>query len=422
MSALDLDSLRGRWAEQGRAIDAGVRVDAASLRASLDKRTRSARRGQLAAVGLQMLGDGALLLALAAYALARLDQPQWLLMALGFAAPLFAHFAAGLTQLRLLKSLDVAGPVADALATMAQLRSLRLRLARMIVVLCVLLWWPMLMLLVDALSGVDLLDHLHWSVVWGNVIAGVVFAPLAWWLLRWLGRRYGDRAGLRGFLDETAGRGWLTLRDGLVAGERLDAATDERELAAALPRPLPAAALAPLRALRLRLWLVIVAAALAMVAIGAFNALHGGQWQFIAPGVLLNLVIVAQLAFSIENRTKLARAAGGDAAALGTVLATIAAQREALARTTLAFAPLWGPALAQVLAGCTGHDLTTGLAPSLLVAMLGVQVITSAALLFAAWCRPQSWPARLVAIAALGVPTAARQARKAVDQELTPSH
>jgi hypothetical protein len=417
MSALDLDSLRGRWAEQGRAIDAGMRIDGAAMRAALDRRTQSARRRQLLVVGLQMAGDGALLAALVIYMLARLDQPAWLLMATGFAAPLVAHFAAGLTQWRLLRALDLAGPVPAALATMATLRTLRLRLARMIVVLGVLLWWPMLLLLVNALSGVDLLRWLHWSVLWGNVIAGVVFVPLAWALMRWLGRRYGERPGLRGFLDETAGQGWMRLRDDLVTSGRLAAVGDE-DLAAALPRPLPAAAIVPLRALRRRLGWVVAGAALAMLAIGGFNMLHGGEWQFIAPGILLNLVVVAQLAFSIENRVALARCVRdglADADALAAVLPAIARQRRRLARVTLALAPLWLPALAQVLAAAfAGRDLAGGLAPPLLAAAVGVLAGVSAALLFAAWRRTAAWPVRLVAAAALGVPAAADRARSAL--------
>lgn len=408
MKDLDLDALRGRWAGQGRALEAGLHVDAAALRVAIARRTRTGRRRQIGAVAARLVADGLLLVVLAVYASARLAEPHWLLMAIGVAAPVVAHFAAGFAQLRELHALDVTGPVPAAMAALARLRALRLRLARMIVVLSLLLWWPMLMLLADGLLGIDLFDVVHPSVVWTNVLAGAVFAPLAGGLLRWIGRRYGARPGMRAILDDTAGRGWVRLRDALQAG------ADGEGPEPASPRPVPAAAHAPLRRLHLRLWQVIAAAALAMLALGLFNAIHGGQPTAIVPGVLLNLVVVAQLAFSISNRAALA-AAAVDADRLAPLLARLAAQRAALARTTLATAPLWLPALLQVLAkGLAGVDPAAAMPAGAGLVMLAGATALSVALLVAAARAPTRWPRRLVAIAAFGLTALADDARRRV--------
>ena len=407
---LDLDSLRGRWAAQGRAIDAGLGFDADAVRRQLLGQRRHARVRHGVGLGLALAFDAALLAALAWFGWAHRGEPTWWLMALALAAPLVAHVVAGVQQLRWLRTLDLAGPVPDALATMARLRDLRLRLSRLIVVLSVVLWWPMLLVALHALTGIDPLRWLHGSVLVGSVLGGVLFAGAGWALMAWLGRRYGARAGMRAFLDDVAGTGWRRLRDGIVAGERFEA-----RLAAggeeAVPSPPPASARPALAALRRRLWLGILGGAAGVLAIAVFNATHGGQAQYIVPGVLVNLLFVAQMAFSIENRAALARSRD-DRRRLQAVLLRIADQREALARWTLALSPVWVPAALQVLAKVmAGIDLQA-LTSFSLVSLAYLFVVP--ALLAVLRRNRIRWPARWLARMAFGVPARARAAEAAV--------
>ena len=100
--------------------------------------------------------------------------------------------------------------------------------------------------------------------------------------------------------------------------------------------PLSVEAVVALRSLRRRIVAGIVLAAVAMLAIGLFNAAHGGQWQFLLPGIVLNLVCVVQLVAGIPTLGWIARIETRTPGhGLGAELSRLIALRARVARATL---------------------------------------------------------------------------------------
>ena len=301
--SMELDSLRERWQDSGRRAEAALVFDAGAVRAALAKRTQRAFRWHSAWL-VAGIGMGALVAALlAVFALRNLGDWRYALMSGGLLALVVAELVVDLRQLLTLRALSPDAPLLQVRGTLDALRARRVAMAKWIALTALLLWWPALLVLFKALTGVDGLRFVPASVLWTNLAIGVVAIPLGLALSAWLSRRYGGSAGYRRFQIEAAGDSWKRAEDAFAAREAFEQALADGTLAPdPAPVPLPAALAAPLRALRLRLNAGIALYSALMVATGIFNAMHGGQLWPIVGGVLVNLLWVSQLVGSILHR------------------------------------------------------------------------------------------------------------------------
>jgi len=364
MSTSDLDVLRGRWTAASRRVDQHLQLNVAAMRTALSERTERAFRRHSRWLLAALVGGGATVLALTAFIVAQRHDALYVVCAVPLLALLLTEFIVDLRQWRTLARLDFTTPVLTLLATLDTLRARRLRITKCIFLTSVLLWWPAIAVLLRGLFGADLLRGVDPSVWWVSLAVGVLFIPLGGAIAHLVSRRFGTRPGFQRFLDEVAGNSWSRAQrefDAHVQFERdVESGDLDRVAAAARPRgTLPPMLVAPLRSLRWRIVAGIVLCVGAMLAIGLFNAMHGGQWQFIVPGIVLNLVCVAQLVPGILALSWTARLDyGAPGIDLVAALSGRLALRARVARATLIGTPLIAVLLAQVLMRATlGVDL-----------------------------------------------------------------
>lgn len=308
MNPLDFDTLRGRWADQGRALDQRLHLDLAAVRAQLDRRTASAfrrHRGWLL-VGLAIAIP--LSLGLLVFIASHWGQWAWLLMAGALLALAIGECVVGLLEWRALRALDLSLPAIELQQRLDRLQLRRQRQTRLLLSCSVLLWLPLLAVLLKGLFGGDLLRGLHASVWWVNLGLGVVFIPLSLGAAAWWRRRF--EAGAR---TASAGDGdsWARARAELDARLAFESDAERDPENALQSHTFPEDLRADIATLRRRLLLGILACAAGLIAIGLFNAAHGGLPQFIVPGVLMNLWLVSQMAPSIQLRLALNPLPGG---------------------------------------------------------------------------------------------------------------
>lgn len=349
MKTLDLDSLRGRWAEQGRQLDQSLEMDVAAVRAALTRRTVSAFRRHAAwlLVGLGCaLGILALLLVFVA---AHWGQWSWMLLGLSLVPLALSEAVVDALEWQGLRRIDFDMPVSALKDRLDRLQSLRMRQVRAFFACSLLLWLPMVMVAFKGLFGADLLRALHPSVLWVNVALGLVFIPLSLGVTAWVSRRFAGTAGLRRYRDDVAGDSWARARAELETRDEFDYLAQDDAANALRSHDVPAELRPDLARLRRRLLLGILTCAAGMVAIGLFNAVQGGRAQFLVPGVLLNLAVAAQMAAGIQLRLSLSLKAGGLPALRERFAAALALRRRFAVAGVVAL-PLVLTALAQVLA------------------------------------------------------------------------
>jgi hypothetical protein len=373
MSAPDLDVLRARWGAINRTVDSHLRTDAEALRRVLVGRRAHAFRRQAWALLAALCGVAPVVLALLVFVIAYRHD----LLYVGSALPILGLATAELVVVwklwRGFAHIDLGQPIATVQQQLDRLRALRLTVTRWIVLASVLLWWPAIAILLRGLFGADLLRGLAASVWWINTAVGLAFIVIAQGIIVAIRRRYGDRPGFQHLLDDLAGGGYARARRALRAAGSLEQALDDGDADAlrarvAAHRGPPPALVAGLRALRWRLGFAIGASVLAMIGVGAFNATHGGQWQLLGPGILLNLVAVS---FLVPNVLHLNLLGTLDYAAepsrIRSDLNDIAQLRERIASVQLVAAPALLLALVQVLGA-----LLAGADPATRVGAAGV--------------------------------------------------
>jgi len=308
MNPLDLDTLRDRWAEQGRALDQRLYLDLAAVRAQLDRRTVSAfrrHRGWLIA-GLALAIP--MSLGLLVFIASHWGQWAWLLMAGALLAMALGEVMVGLSEWLALRRLDLGAPSIELQQRLDRLQWRRQRQTRLLLSCSVLLWLPLLAVLLKGLFGGDLLIGLHASVWWVNLGVGVAFIPLSLGAAAWWRRRF--EAGAR---TASAGDGdsWTRARAELDARLAFESDAERDPESAMQSHTFPEDLHTDIATLRRRLLIGILACAAGLIAIGLFNAAHGGLPQFIVPGVLINLWLVSQMAPSIQLRLALNPLPGG---------------------------------------------------------------------------------------------------------------
>lgn len=308
MNPLDFDTLRGRWAEQGRALDQRLHLDLAAVRAQLDRRTASAfrrHRGWLIA-GLALAIP--MSLGLLVFIASHWGQWAWVLMAGALLALALGEVVVGLSEWLALRRLDLCAPSVELQQRLDRLQSRRQRQTRLLLSCSVLLWLPLLAVLLKGLFGGDLLRGLPASVWWVNLGVGLGFVLLSLGAAaRWC-RRFATKTRSASAGD---GDSWTRARVELDARLAFDLDAERDPENALRSHSLPEALRVDIAALRRRLLLGILTCAAGLIAIGLFNATHGGLPQFIVPGVLINLWLVSQMAPSIQLRLALNPVPGG---------------------------------------------------------------------------------------------------------------
>ncbi|MGH8106968.1 MAG: hypothetical protein ACREO2_11655, partial [Arenimonas sp.] len=271
--------------------------------------------------------------------------------------------------------------------TLDRVRDRRLRMTKWVFLTAILLWWPMIFVAFRGLFGVDLLPFFHPSFHMLNTVLGLVCIPVIYWVMRFVSRRYAKSPGFKNFLEETAGKSWSHARKQLDARQRFEDEVATHGDARALQRHeknslLSPAANASLRVLKKHVLVSIFFYGALILLIGLFNAQHGGQWQFIAPGILLNLFFVAHMVSGITHRIALTRLdLGIPSEEVCKDLVHQTDMRLAFARAVLAMTPIVGTALLQVFTEVLfGFDLIEQAPVYLLFGIIPVLVLTAAAI------------------------------------------
>lgn len=355
MNATDLDSLRGRWARASKRLDANLHLDVAAMRAGLAARTQRSVRFQFPCLAFELLLDLTLVGALVVFIVTHGRDPLYLASGLTLLAFPLTGMVLATMQWRTMAHLDYTAPAQALRARLDAIRHRRVRLSQAILYAAVPLWWPAVAVVFMGLFGIDLLRGLPLSIHVVTFFVGGVILVVGLPLGRWVARRYGARPGYQEFLDDVAGMGWRTLRGRLDDQARFERDLHEDGAARALdarraPPPLPVEAFPALNRLQHRLLLAACFYAGLILLTGAFNALHGGQWALLVPGVLLNLAWVAQMVAAIVLRVSLLRLDPHlPRADLGRRVTAFAAWHAGIVQRTLVIAPVLGLLLVQVL-------------------------------------------------------------------------
>jgi bacteriorhodopsin len=212
---MDLEDLKTRLAEQDAKLDQVLRLNATAVRELQLSKTRSSLRWLVPGIVFELFMTVVAVVWLGDFIAGHLREPGFLLPAVLVDVCVIAFMGSCIRQLVVIASLDYSLPVVTVQKELGQLRILRIRTTKWVMMLSFVLWFPVLLVLLEGFLGVDLWrilgavgDRDGSFVAW--VAANVLFGLAVALVMIWVSNRYADRAdrspAVRRLMDDFAGR------------------------------------------------------------------------------------------------------------------------------------------------------------------------------------------------------------------------
>ena len=216
---MELDDLKGAWAELDRRIEGIESIVQADYRS---------RRFQKIRRTLRLVGAGQAVQAVVWTGVVMIVAPFWIehrhvphLLVAGLLLHAYGILAIGtaIVQLLVTGRLYYAGPIVECQKRLAELERLRITCALATLLPWWILWIAVLMVGVKALLGVDVYVQAP-AWILGNVAFGLLAMALTTWMARRISRRPSNPRWVQGIIDDLAGRSLRRVKEQLADVER----------------------------------------------------------------------------------------------------------------------------------------------------------------------------------------------------------
>jgi hypothetical protein len=191
---MDLQELQERLRQQEQLQQEQQAMLQLLSRDMREKRTRTSLSWLTLKLWLELAFALFPLLLLISYLADVLWTPRFSIPALVLIASLLWMLSLLIRQLHLLQGIDYSAPVIAIQRALAQLTLLREREVKWIILLCPLLWPPLLMVFLHGVLGLDPFKVLNPAWLASNIIFGISASILLWWMSRHLSKNYPNTA------------------------------------------------------------------------------------------------------------------------------------------------------------------------------------------------------------------------------------
>jgi hypothetical protein len=211
---MDLEDLKARLAEQDAKLDQVLRLNATAVRELQLAKTKSSLRWLVRGVVFELVMASLAVVWLGNFIVGHLREPRFLLPAGLVDLCVIALLSAGIRQLVMIANLNYSLPVVTVQKALGKLRILRIRTTKWTMLLSFVLWFPVLVVLLEGFLGVDtwrilgaIGDRNGSFVAW--VVANVLFGLAVALAMVWVSNRYADRMdrspAIQRLMDDLAG-------------------------------------------------------------------------------------------------------------------------------------------------------------------------------------------------------------------------
>lgn len=220
MSLDDLDDLKQMWAAHGAVLERSLAINERLLRETMLRKVRFAQAPYVVWRALEVLFGVAMLLAVMPVLVRHLGELRYVAVAGPFAVFVIAMTAMCGHLLGATLRLDYGGSVAALQRDVARLKLAEYRSFKWALLGGIVGWLPALLLVFEALTGVDGLARVDLGFLVANIALGlVVLAIGTWWSRKYVERPHDSR-----IIDALSGR---SLR--VIEGHLAELASFQRE-------------------------------------------------------------------------------------------------------------------------------------------------------------------------------------------------
>lgn len=212
---MDLDDLKGAWADHGTRMERDVTIDEARLTRLGTRRLRLTLAPYVAWLAVELVLGLALLAAVTSVLAEHLDEPRYLVAGGALWIVTFWTTASCAYLVVAGAQLDSAGPVTAIQRDLERMKLVEYRALKWALLGGVLAWLPAVLMLFEAFTGVAALARVDLAYLVGNLVFGLAMLVAA----HVLSRRYVERRDAprwaQALVDAASGRGLRKAADRL---------------------------------------------------------------------------------------------------------------------------------------------------------------------------------------------------------------
>lgn len=207
---MELDDLKTAWQELDRRLEASNAMNLHLVKERNLDRTRLALHGVTTLLIFELVSGVVATLLVGSFLAQHHDTARFAIPALVLHIVAIGTIVASAWQLARLGRMDYSAPVVAIQQELGELRASRLRVNRVLLILCPLLWIPLAIVGAKGLFGLDVCEAFSPLWVALNLAFGLAFIPLAIGISRRCSERFEGSFFLKHLADDVAGRSLAT--------------------------------------------------------------------------------------------------------------------------------------------------------------------------------------------------------------------
>lgn len=202
---MNFDDIKNQWSAFDKKLDNSIKLNTLLLKeVSLNKTNSYLRRLSLS-IYIELILSFFVLMILGNFMWNNLQEIKFLVPAISL--DLFVIFLvhSGVRQLIAINSIDFSEPIITNQKKLESLKVRRINETKMVFLVSPLLWVPLLIVIVRAITGLDPYSIFSASWLVGNLLFGLAVIPLVLWLSKRYSHRFQNSPLIRGIMNDIAG-------------------------------------------------------------------------------------------------------------------------------------------------------------------------------------------------------------------------
>lgn len=179
---MDMDEWKAKWAEQDAKLETNLRLNRQILSTIHLSRAKSNLQRLVFSWTLEAMMLFAVTVFLGNFIYEHRTLPRFVFLASFLDVGAIAYFVAQIRLIIAATNIDFGEPITLLLKQMEALRVLIIRMTLAAIILGTIVWVPALLVVLKAVSGVDIYPYINKAWLVGNILFGLALIPLAFWV------------------------------------------------------------------------------------------------------------------------------------------------------------------------------------------------------------------------------------------------
>lgn len=203
---MNLDDIKNQWSAFDKKLDSNIKLNALLLKEVSLNKTNSYLRRLSVPIYVELILSFFVLLILGNFIWNNLQEIKFLIPAISLDLFIIFLVHSSIKQLIEINSIDFSEPIITNQKKLESLKVRRINETKMVFLVSPLLWVPLLIVVVRAITGLD--PYAIFSASWlvGNLLFGLAVIPVVLWVSKHYSHKFESSPFLQSIMNDIAGR------------------------------------------------------------------------------------------------------------------------------------------------------------------------------------------------------------------------